>query len=317
MPEASVIEIYLADPQREIRRLMRSALRDIQLNVSEDYEDCGPFREAVREGAPDLIIIDAELTGGDACSLVRAIRHHRLGPNPFIPIIVTSWVSTAAHIRELIDSGADGLLIKPISIETVQRHIDLIVNKRKPFVVTSSYIGPDRRKDPERTSTVPLIDVPNTLRAKISGEPIDWLALQQQIASLTVEINAERLRRNAFELSFLVELTLSSFDANVSDSELRSNITRLQTVAMDTTQRLAGSVFAQSADLCRTLLRVVTSLVDGDAKPARVDLQLLKPLTDAILVGFNPDRNAAAMTQEIIASIGTFEARQKTWDKSD
>ncbi|MDD9924421.1 MAG: response regulator, partial [Rhodospirillaceae bacterium] len=207
--DGPAIEIYLGEEQLEIRRMLRSALRAIQLDILEDFETCEPLREAVEEGLPDLIIVDSDLAGGDACRLIRDIRNNELGKNPFVPVIVTTWRNTKERIRELIDIGADGLLIKPISNNAIQSHVNFIVNERKPFVVTSSYIGPDRRKDPKHTSDVPLIEVPNTLKAKIDGEPIDSSALRRQIASNTKQVNVERLRRNAFELSFLVELALA------------------------------------------------------------------------------------------------------------
>lgn len=306
------VEIYLGDEQGEIRRLLRSALRDLRLDINEDYVECDPLREAVKDGNPDLIIVDAELAGGDACSLVRAVRQDGLGANPFIPIIVTSWESSAERVRELIDSGADGLLLKPVSISAIQNHINLIIHERRPFIVTSSYIGPDRRNDPTHSSSTPRIDVPNTLKAKVKGDPVDWVSLNRQITDRVTEINAERLRRNAFELSFLVEMTLSSFDSGLSDAELLSKLVRLQSVTTDTLERLAGSIYEQSTDLCRTLLRVLTSIIEGETRPAQADLQFLKPLTDAVLAGFNPDRSAAEMTREIIESIGQYESRQRS-----
>ena len=175
--DGAAIEIYLGEEQLEIRRMLRSALRALQLDILQDFENCGPLREAVQEGRPDLIIVDSDLGGGNACDLVHAIRHNELGKNPFVPVIVTTWRNTKEQIRELIDIGADGLLIKPISINAIQSHVNNIVNERKPFIVTSSYIGPDRRKDPQHTSTVPLIEVPNTLKAKIQGEAVDITAL--------------------------------------------------------------------------------------------------------------------------------------------
>lgn len=306
------VEIYLGDEQGEVRRLLRSALRDLRLDINEDYVECGPLREAVQGGNPDLIIVDAELAGGDACSLVKAIRQDGLGTNPFIPIIVTSWESSAERVRQLIDSGADGLLLKPASISAIQHHINLIIHKRRPFIVTSSYIGPDRRNDPTHISTTPRIDVPNTLKAKVIGDTVDWGGLHRQIADRVTEINAERLRRNAFELSFLVEMTLSSFDSGLPDTELLSKLERLQSVTTDTLERLAGSIYEQSTELCGTLLQVLTSIIEGEARPARAEMQFLKPLTDAVLAGFNPDRNAAEMTREIIESISQYESRQKS-----
>lgn len=305
------VEIYLGEEQLEIRRMLRSALRALQLDVLVDFENCEPLREAVSDGLPDLIIVDSDLAGGDACSLIRDIRHNNLGNNPFVPVIVTTWRNTKERIKELIDIGADGLLIKPISNNAIQSHVNVIVNDRKPFVVTSSYIGPDRRKDPTHTSNVPLIEAPNTLKAKVNGEPIDLGTLQQLIVSRTKEIKVERLRRNAFELSFLVELVLAGHASEAPIAKTMANFKRLHFVVSDMIERLSGSDFEDSAELCETLARVVTSLVGNETAPTRADLQFLKPLTDGILVGFYPERTQAEMTQEIVDAINLYENRQK------
>ena len=305
-----VVEIYLGEEQLEIRRLLRSALRDLQLDTLQDYESCAPLREAVREGQPDLIIVDSDLAGGNACDLIRAIRNSRLGTNPFVPVIVTTWRNTRPRIRALIDSGADGLLIKPISFSAIQSHVNFIVNERKPFVVTSSYIGPDRRKDPKHSSAAPLIEVPNTLKAKLRGDAPNLGELRRQIASISAQIDTERLRRNAFELAFLVERALADHASGVSAAKLRTDLERLLHVTGDTLERLRGSAFEASADLCRTLRRVVTAILESAAKPSRVDLQFLKPLTDAILAGFHPDRSEAEISREIIRTIDVYEARE-------
>ena len=194
-----------------------------------------------------------------------------------MPVIVTTWRNTKERIRELIDIGADGLLIKPISNNAIQSHVNFIVNERKPFVVTSSYIGPDCRKDPKHTSNVPLIEVPNTLKAKIDGEPIDFNALRQQIMCNNKQVNDERLRRNAFELSFLVELALAGHASEEPVAKLRANLRRLHIVVGDTIERMRGSDFEDSTELCETLARVVKTLVESETAPASVDLQRRKP----------------------------------------
>src|SRR3546814_1821103 len=66
------------------------------------------------------------------------------------------------------------LLVKPLSTRIILDRIETVALHRKPFVVTSDYIGPDRRKAvARRDSNVPLIEVPNPLREKMLGRPLD------------------------------------------------------------------------------------------------------------------------------------------------
>jgi len=303
------VEIYLGESHGQMRTALRSALRDIRLNVHEDYEECEPLRQALRDGNADMVIVDADLAGGDACNLIQAIRYDKLGPNPFVPVIVTSWQHDAARLKQLIDSGADGLLVKPTSVLAIQSHIDTIIYRRKPFVVTSNYIGPDRRIDPEHTSDIKLIDVPNTLLAKVRGNRIDPVALKNEIAGVLKSVNSERLRRNAFELSFLIEVILADYNEGEPTARTGRIVGRLRLVLQDTTERLRGTPYEHNSGICQSLLRVAESIALDYRNPAGKDIALLKPLSDAVLLSFNPERSAADMAQEIANSIDQFKSR--------
>lgn len=303
------VEIYLGESHGQMRTALRSALRDIRLNVHEDYEECEPLRQALRDGNADMVIVDADLAGGDACNLIQAIRYDKLGPNPFVPVIVTSWQNDAARLRQLINSGADGLLVKPTSVQAIQSHIDTIIYRRKPFVVTSNYIGPDRRIDPAHTSELKLIDVPNTLLSKVRGEKVDPVALRKEIAAVLKSVNSERLRRNAFELSFLIEVVLADYNDGGPTTRTWRLVERLQMVLQDTVDRLRGTPYEYNSGICQSLLRVAESIAADYRNPARKDIALLKPLSDAVLLSFNPERSASDMAQEIARSIDQFKTR--------
>ena len=83
--------------------------------------------------------------------------------------IAISWDPTAKLVDQFAGSGADYLVAAPFSPKQIIDRIRAIVHHRTPFVVTSDYIGPDRR-DGGRGTELPLIDVPNSLRAKVLGE---------------------------------------------------------------------------------------------------------------------------------------------------
>lgn len=90
-----------------------------------------------------------------------------------MPVIVTTWEADQDLVEKVADCGADALLVKPFAPKQLIERIEFLANRRKKFVVTSGYVGPDRRKDQTRESPIPLIDVPNTLRAKVQGESVN------------------------------------------------------------------------------------------------------------------------------------------------
>src|SRR3546814_18089900 len=93
------------------------------------------------------------------------------------------------------------LLVKPLSTRIILDRIETVALHRKPFVVTSDYIGPDRRTAvARRDSNVPLIEVPHPPREKMPGRPTAPAALQQAHLQTTNSLHPHRLHAPPFPL---------------------------------------------------------------------------------------------------------------------
>lgn len=305
-----IIEVHIADAQYEMRTAMRACFRNLDFERFMDYESVGQLRLALKNEVPDLLVVDVDLPGGDICETVQEIRRNALGSNPFVPIISTTWKDDKQTLTRIIDSGVDGLLLKPTSTNTVKRHVDAIAEDRKPFVVTSRYIGPDRRSDASRPNSAALIEAPNTLRAKMRGEAVDQAALDRLIARQTQNVTGELLRRNIFEVSFLVNLILRAYEDGAVTDQTVAHLRRSQELCRETLVRLPGTAFAHLSDLASTFLRVAEVLGNAGKAPPDKERKLLKPLSDALLVGLNPNRAAAELSIEIGNAVSTFMKRQ-------
>jgi hypothetical protein len=187
----------------------------------------------------------------------------------------------------------------------------VLAGQRKPFVVTADYIGPDRRKDPDRGSEIPLIDVPNTLKAKAEGKPIMMNDLDAMIGKARQQIDDQKLKRNAFQISFLVGLVLPLLEQGILNDESKAYLTRLMNVSDDVQERLATTSFTAARELSTTLIDVVQSMVLRGGALDPKNIKLLKPLSDGIMAGFNPGRAADDMASEITDSIRKFQSRRR------
>src|SRR4051794_33287882 len=146
------LDIYFGEPNPQARVALRAALVQEGFHGLRDFTDVTSIHQAVCETAPDLIIIDADMEDSAACRLVRGIRLGKIGNNPFVAVITTTWAPSADLVRRVADCGTDDLLVKPTSPALLMSRVGALANLRKPFVVTADYIGPDRRKDPGRGS---------------------------------------------------------------------------------------------------------------------------------------------------------------------
>lgn len=303
------VRILFGEPESNLRHALRAALAREGYTGIDDFDRLPALREAIEKTNPDLIVMDSEMDGGEADRIITDLRHNKLGDNPFVPVIVTIWNATHDQVRRVASSGTDDMLVKPLSPSQVFDRIKQLINQRKPFVVTSDYIGPDRRKDVGRGSEIPTIEVPNTLRAKVRGEKVDRQALEAMIGEAQQEINDQRLKRNAFQVGFLVHLLLPEFeDFEVTDERIKS-VQRLVDVARDIGNRVKGTKYEHVTSLCTAMVRVASSINDMISHPDEKDVELLKPLSEAILQAFNPGTGTADIASEISGAISTYKKR--------
>jgi len=303
------VRILFGEPESSLRHAIRAALNREGYNAVLDFDRVAPLRDAIEKGEPDLIVMDSEMDQGMADSLITELRNNKLGKNPFIPIIVTLWEPTQASVRRIASSGTDDMILKPLSPAQVFDRIKVLVNNRKRFVVTSDYIGPDRRNDEQRGSEIPTIEVPNTLRSKVKGEPVDRSLIDAAIEEAQKDINDQRLKRNAFQIGFLVNLLLPELKKfEVTDDRIKT-VEKLTNVSRDTGNRMKGTDYEHVTTLCSSMIRIASAISDSISHPDPKDVSLLKPMSEAIIAAFNPGSSSEDMSSEIAKAVANYKKR--------
>jgi DNA-binding response OmpR family regulator len=176
-------EILVCDPVAPHRAATRSALYSLGCRHVEIVASLGDFLQALDNHPPDLAICEAQVGVADLCDAVRKLRRGE-SYNPFVIIMVMAWATSSALASEVINSGADGLLLRPFSAAILDRRIRTHVLNQKPFVVTDSYVGPERRDSGKRATGAVSFVPPNSLRMKIEGRPHIDEAIRQFNAEL-------------------------------------------------------------------------------------------------------------------------------------
>ncbi len=153
------------DPAVANRNATRSSLFQLGFQNVELMPTAAALVKFLADNSPDLLI--AEMTGDEAgiLELVQSVREGKTGNNPFLVVVLTTWQRDGAIVTKAINSGADDLVARPISTRMLGERIKLQIERRKGFVVTHGYIGPDRRRDSNRPGAQ-CIEVPNTLRIR-------------------------------------------------------------------------------------------------------------------------------------------------------
>lgn len=297
------VSLVLVDSNRDIRSSIRASLRLEGFGEVRDTHRVDRARDWVGESPPDLLIADADVLGGAACGLFHSIRHQVLGEDPFVPIIAVSNAEMPPNVRMAIDAGADHILARPITIDGLLDRVSLLIRNRKPFVVTSDYIGPDRRSHPRPGPGAPLIVVPNALRAKATRST-DPATLKHEICQKVTEINQRKMERNAFQIGWLVERILDTAFA----AERAAHLDRLLETAEDLARRLSGTKHDHVSGLCRSLIQVTKKLVKREGGSDARDMKVLPHLAAAIRAAFPEDNQTVAIARDISDSVARLTA---------
>lgn len=118
------MRILIIEDDKEIRALMRSTLSIEGFEVI-TATSISEARAILRQGLPDVMVLDLGLPDGDGASLVSELRQHSN-----LPIIVVSARHQEEQKVRLLDAGADDYLTKPFSIPELLARLRVALRHR-------------------------------------------------------------------------------------------------------------------------------------------------------------------------------------------
>jgi DNA-binding response OmpR family regulator len=289
------VRLIIGEPIYEMRVALKSACcaMGFERGNIQDTDKLSTVRDAIAEGRTDLLACNTQLLDGDFDGLIQQIRHGAVGTNPFVNIISLISMADSRTITKSMNSGTDAILVKPISPRQFIERVENMIHERKPFVVTTDYIGPDRRKGHRPgTQEIPRFEVPNPLKAKIAEKPDEGL-LRAKIEAMVKVLNEQKIERHAYQVVYLVERIIPNYAEGKIDDGVISHLDRLRSVSKDLSRRVKGSRFANWDKDCRSLVNVVTRIGEASATPDPKDLGILQNLAEVLKFQFQPAERVA------------------------
>ncbi|TPW19652.1 MAG: signal transduction histidine kinase-like protein [Elusimicrobia bacterium] len=116
--------ILAADDDPDMRHILLAWLSPRhEIHVLADGE---ALLDAATEELPDLAIVDVHMPGADGWRVLSELRL-RAGPRRMRVLILSGSVDDLEFLAHE-DSGADGFLMKPVTRETLLRHVDSLLS---------------------------------------------------------------------------------------------------------------------------------------------------------------------------------------------
>ncbi|HYE43259.1 MAG TPA: response regulator [Caulobacteraceae bacterium] len=92
-----------------------------------------------------LIVCDDTLPDMSGYDFVNKLRHAGMDPNSFTPVIIVSGHTRQKQVAAARDCGANFVVAKPMSAQTLLERVVWVAKDGRPFVEVGGYLGPDRR----------------------------------------------------------------------------------------------------------------------------------------------------------------------------
>ena len=283
------VHVVLAESRTQVRTGLKGALAEAGLRNIVDVGRIKTLTEMIVQPVPpDIVICDTELAGeGGICEMVRKVRHKEIGNNPFICIIAVTWNPSVDEVDRIIASGVDALLAAPFSPQQIIDRIDTLIHHRKPFLVTSDYVGPDRRHESDlRETAIPMLEAPNSLRSKAMGD-WDLAAMSDCIADAAGEIRNQQVERQAADIAHITEQVIAQSSMAGPDMS-GAHLDRLRELLMALDGHAEELEMVHLCDLCRSARKLVQKMGKTFGGRREKDLQLLHQMSLAVVGAATP-----------------------------
>lgn len=280
----SEVRVVLVEPKVSIRKEFLSVLEELGCREIVETGNLKDAEEAFEEGSVDLLIGEASLPEGKLTNLINKVRHGKMGDNPFIIAMIMVNDSDQQTIREVIDCGADDILIKPTTPENLRQRLTLFARGRKKFVVTTDYVGPDRRTGHRPgTMEIPQIKVPNPLQIRVAGRSGSGF-MARAIASSVKQVNEQKIERYAYSMNWMISRInfIKKTKKEVEGVDINKEMVRLHEIAADCRSRLTGTCYQPVAEMFLTLDHMTAAQLKLDAPTEGKDFVLITKLVKVI-----------------------------------
>jgi CheY-like chemotaxis protein len=166
------LKVMVVDDNAHMRKLVSTILQAFGCTHIYDATDAKIAWTLMRETNPDVIMLDWMMEGLSGLDFAKQIRTSPGSPNPYVPIIMLTGNTSAECVNAARDMGVNEFLAKPVSAKAVMVRLTSVIENPRPFVRTSVYFGPCRRRrgaqkyqGPERRAEVEIDDASEDLRA--------------------------------------------------------------------------------------------------------------------------------------------------------
>lgn len=186
------LRVLVVDDHIHTARLIGDVLRAGGVGEVYTAPDGHRARDLLQSRHPDIIFTDLHMPSMDGLELTRSIRRAAVEPdpkvpNPQVPIVMVTIQCSERDVRIARMAGVNEFVIKPFTPAALLSRIQLVLSKPRPFIISESYVGPDRRRRVELNYSGPL---------RRNSDPAEVIDADERDATReTIGVELEAMRR--------------------------------------------------------------------------------------------------------------------------
>jgi len=283
-------DILIISRDSTIRHLFENAgFRRIK-TVRQDLDEA---LNVMLAGQCDLVVLDDLFLEEKTLDFIQEVRAGDHGVNICLPVVILISDPSEELARNAVGVGADDVVLKPLSVNDVNKRMTALLTRELLYVVTENYIGPNRRS-PERTDPKKdnLVSIPNTMRMKAEG----YRETEIQIAELMSEANRTIHNISAALDGEVIQKLINEAIAN--PKEFQTILKKIHPLAAAFAQKVEQTDFSHIGDLCNLLMDIISEM-EGPSDSKHTEILAL--VSQALQLSFQDDVQSKAAAAEIIA----------------
>lgn len=139
------LHVLVVDDNPQMRTIVGAVLSAAGVGRLHFAQDGRAGLETLRAHPIDLAFVDFEMPTLNGVEFTHAVRA-QTAPLRYLPIVMLTGHSFGPTVFQARDAGINEFLVKPVTARSILNRLEAVIYRPRPFVVSTGYVGPDRRR---------------------------------------------------------------------------------------------------------------------------------------------------------------------------
>lgn len=157
------LSAVVADDQKSSRDIVTEILRSVGMRDIRHADDGAVALQLIDIRPASFLVLDLEMPY-DGAKTLRQLRRSETRSCAQTPTIMMTALAIRSNVEAMRDAGANEIVVKPLTTAKLVGRIQAMLLHPRPFVTSSSYVGPERRRPNSQPYLGPLRRESDALR---------------------------------------------------------------------------------------------------------------------------------------------------------